>query len=75
MSKQNYIFCRDFWFGEQRQSDSILEIYQYIPNLAFRNIMEYNSYADVRNSNVIFIEIPERVDYIDYIFNDNKSLL
>ena len=69
MSKQNYIFCRDFWFGEQRQSDSILEIYQYIPNLAFRNIMEYNSYADVRNSNVIFIgEIPERVE----IFPDEE---
>lgn len=69
MSKQNYIFCRDFWFGEQRQSDSILEIYQHIPNLIFRDIMEYNSYADVRNSNVIFIgEIPERVE----IFPDEE---
>jgi len=61
--KNTYIFCRDFWFGKNRQSESILEIYNDISNLQFRDITKYSEYKDVIDSNVIFIgELPERLN-------------
>ena len=63
MKKQNYIFCRDFWFGEDRQSESILNIYKDIPNLKFCDITKQEDYDNISNSNIIFIgEIPERLN-------------
>ena len=51
----NYIFCRDFWFGKNKQSESIFTIYKNIPNLQFRDITNKESYKNITNSNIIFI--------------------
>jgi len=71
----NYIFCRDFWFGKNKQSESIFTIYKNIPNLQFRDITNKESYKNITNSNIIFIgEVPKSFEILldDSFYKDNK---
>ena len=57
---KTYIFCRDFWFGKTKQSESISLILD-IPKRKFKNITDIKSYKNIINSNIIFIaELPEK---------------